>query len=272
MTGRKPLPARAWSAVTTVTDAARLLGLDWASAATRPYWDAARWSLRTLKFQAHARLRVMPLPEVVERLAPGPLGAVSLPPASIRTGGVGSAAHYYTLASLCQALAPRTALEIGTFLGVGTLALALNLPAEGRITTVDLPDAVEASQVDRLNSTDQGLVSRSRGQIGVAFAGHPAAGRITQVRADSTRVRFADLVPQAGLVVIDGGHSAAVVQSDTENALQCLAPEGAIVWDDYWWFYPDVVRYLDRLSQRLPLVRIADTNLVVHCARLSAGP
>jgi hypothetical protein len=254
-----------------MADTAQLLGLDWISTATRPYWHAARWSLRTLKFQAHAHLPTLPLPEIVARLGRGSSDAVSLPPATLPTGGVGSPAHYYALGSICQALAPRRVLEIGTFLGVGTLTLALNLPAAGQITTVDLPETVEAGQMESLNATDRGLVRRSRGKIGAAYADHPTASRIVAVRADSTTIKFAELTPNADFIVVDGGHSLAVVRSDSENALSALASEGAILWDDYWWFYPDVVRYLDELSRRVPLVRIADTNLVLHCRRVYSG-
>jgi hypothetical protein len=78
----------------------------------------------------------------------------------------------------------------------------------------------------------------------------------------------ADLVD---LVYVDGGHSFEICERDSENALSVIAPNGPILWDDYWWFYPDVVRYLDSLSERLELVRIEDTNLVVYSPSISSS-
>lgn len=46
--------------------------------------------------------------------------------------------HYRLLAALVQELAAQTVIEIGTFTGMGTLALARALPATGRMLTFDL--------------------------------------------------------------------------------------------------------------------------------------
>ena len=72
-----------------------------------------------------------------------------------------------------------------------------------------------------------------------------------------------DHVQSADFVFIDGGHTYELVKRDTENALSIIAKGGMIVWDDYWWFCPGVVSYLNELSRRLFLRRIDGTNLVV---------
>jgi len=46
--------------------------------------------------------------------------------------------HYRLLAALVRTLNPKTVIEIGTFTGMGTLALAQDLPPSGTLTTFDL--------------------------------------------------------------------------------------------------------------------------------------
>jgi predicted O-methyltransferase YrrM len=141
-------------------------------------------------------------------------------------------------------------------LGIGALTFAQNAP-NAIVYTIDLPDDTAAPT--NLNETDKNLVSRSRNRIGEAFAGHP---NIRQIRADSQSLLLKEITAAADLIFVDGGHSHEIVKADTENALEVVNKGGAIVWDDYWWFYPDVVRYLNELD--LPLRRVEHTNLVIY--------
>ena len=48
-----------------------------------------------------------------------------------------------------------------------------------------------------------------------------------------------------------------------------LSPTGTILWDDYFYMYPGVVRYLERLvdeGRRLHVIR--GTNVVIYDQRL----
>lgn len=65
------------------------------------------------------------------------------------TGRLGDAAaradrwpgeHYRLLAALTDLLRPRVAVEIGTFTGMGTLAVRSHMPAGGRVITYDIID------------------------------------------------------------------------------------------------------------------------------------
>ena len=69
------------------------------------------------------------------------------------------------------------------------------------------------------------------------------------------------------LVYVDGGHNRASITKDTENAFRVLGAAGAVIWDDYFHLYPDVVEYLDELADRLPLHSIAGTNYVIYSRR-----
>ncbi len=173
--------------------------------------------------------------------------------------GVGDPTYHYARAALARALRPRLIVEFGTFLGVSTLTMLQNSPDDARIVTIDLP--THASPAG-LTGTDLAL---ARVRCGEAFAMHPRRSAITQLRIDSRELCLVDYAPDgADLIFVDGGHTTDILRADTENALRVIRPGGIIVWDDYWWFYPDVVRYLDHLSTHLDFRRIEDTNLVVH--------
>ena len=79
--------------------------------------------------------------------------------------------------------------------------------------------------------------------------------------------RAEKIVSNVGLIFVDGGHSTPCITADTENAFRVLASDGTIVWDDYFHLYPDVVRFLDDLADRLPLHVIAGTNYVIYSKR-----
>jgi hypothetical protein len=248
------------SGFATVLAAGQLLGFDWIANGRRTFWDSARWQLRTLHFRAHSQIPAATLSEICRRIGPT-VDGVLMPSPTVNTEGVGSPDYYFALAAITRVLNPRIAVEFGTYLGVGTLTMALNAP-NAAIYTFDLPDSV--TWLHSLDATDLRLVQESRNRIGEAFIGKPQASRINQVRVDSEKLHLPDLVPKADMVVIDGGHSLSVVTADTDNAFTVLGERGVIVWDDYWWLYPDVVRYLEQKARDLPLKRIEGTNLVVY--------
>ena len=151
-----------------------------------------------------------------------------------------------------RARRPRSILEFGTYLGLGTLTMALNAPDDCRIVTVDLPDDAVIDDGHSLNEADLELVRRRRNRTGEAFAGTRVAHLITQVRADSLTWSPSTDLGHFDLVLVDGGHSTPVVRADTDNARRLLAPGGTIVWDDYFHLYPDVVAFLDGSGRRRP--------------------
>jgi predicted O-methyltransferase YrrM len=184
---------------------------------------------------------------------------------------VGSQSGYHTLGALVGGLQPSTILEFGTYLGVSALSMMLNAPAHTRLYTVDLPDSARAESVPELNALDQKHVTKSRHRVGEAFLQSPYVDRITQIAADSMTFRAESVLPVADYVYVDGGHSMPVISKDTENALRVLAPNGTVVWDDYFHLYPDVVAFLDDFSSRHELVAIEGTNYVVFSRRWEKG-
>ncbi|MEO8562051.1 MAG: hypothetical protein ABI601_08260 [bacterium] len=65
---------------------------------------------------------------------------------------------------------------------------------------------------------------------------------------------------------LDGSHAYSYVVSDSERAIELVAPGGLVLWHDYAGprHAPGVYRALNELSARLPLVRLEGTTLVAY--------
>ncbi|MCE7875210.1 class I SAM-dependent methyltransferase [bacterium CPR1] len=158
--------------------------------------------------------------------------------------------------ALVRVLKAQRVLEIGTFDGNTTLALAANLSEDGQVVTVDLPpDFDSMTDKTKLLRPGEEVNLTPRSQLGRQFQGHPLARRIKQVHADSATLDWSDLGGPFDLVFIDGCHSAPYVRSDSLNALQQVKEGGAILWHDYG-MTPDVSSEVDRLSREMPGLRV----------------
>jgi hypothetical protein len=258
------LLAHAGGGLTWATELFQVLVLDRLSPSRRQGAMRVSAACRTLKIHSRSPILSLEWPDLLAKLGSDASAPVSLPDALTQSRSVGDANYYYALSVLVNALRPSTILEIGTYLGVGTYCMAMNAPADCRIFTVDLPDEVTAETKHQLNHVDERHITRSRHRVGEAFLRSDCEKKITQIRADSLTFRAEQLLSPMDFVFIDGGHSLPCVAADTENALRVISPTGIILWDDYFHLYPDVVRFLDNLSYKIPLFRIAGTNLVVH--------
>lgn len=109
-------------------------------------------------------------------------------------------------------------LEIGTFFGATSAAVALAFP-EARIVTVDLPDPTVLA-LNAHTATKTGLAHRKLG----------LTSRIEQILCDSK-----DLVVEGtfDLIFVDGDHSTEGVLADLRIASRLLTPNGVIVVHDY---------------------------------------
>jgi predicted O-methyltransferase YrrM len=154
----------------------------------------------------------------------------------------------------------RRAVEVGTFDGNTALNLALNLGAEGRVVTIDLPPEGDPGAGQGADSLYAG--GRPANFVRRQYEGHPAAGRIHQVFGDSARLDWSSIGGPFDLAFIDGDHSASYVASDTRNALSVLRPGGIVLWHDYDW--RSVAGVLDRAAARgVPVRWIGGTRLAV---------
>lgn len=197
-------------------------------------------------------LREVPLADIVSSVA-----TVPIDPGHVHRDGALPIGQLIALLALALDRRPRIVLEIGTYFGTTTKALALALPS-ATIHTVDLPldfaPADAASGVD-----DHHLIARRN--VGVAFRDGPA--NIVQHLVDTASWDF--LAAQgAELVFIDGSHTYEYVKNDTMRCLEMCAPQATIVWHDCDRQHPGVVRWLAEMVDRgHPIVRLAGTPLAV---------
>jgi predicted O-methyltransferase YrrM len=251
-------------------DVVQVLVFDRLDPSRRRFSELASTSCRELRFHSRAKIRDLPLVQVIAMLTPRPVEVVTLSgPTDL--GDIGSLTGYHTLGVLVRALQPKTILEFGTYLGISTHTMALNALPDCRIYTVDLADDTSAELIPELNVIDQQLIRKSRHRVGEAFLRSSTKSQITQIRADSMTFRAETKMRDVDLVYIDGGHSLPVVTKDTENAFRVLSPTGTIVWDDYFHLYPDVVRFLDELQDQYPLHGIAGSNYVIYSRRFNSS-
>jgi predicted O-methyltransferase YrrM len=226
----------------------------------------AREKVRTTYFETHGNRRIptVELEEWLSALLGHPrrdCSDVTLPLGLLETSGVGSMGYFYVLAAICATINPKYIVEFGTFLGAGTLTMALN--CEARILTIDLPDETTWNNLDTLNEVDRGLVAHRKHQTGSLYTSHPVRNRIKELRCDSRTVDLCKHASSVDLCLVDGGHSMECVRADTENALRVLSPGGIILWDDYFWLYPDVVSYAEEFAKtHHGAVRIKGTGLI----------
>jgi hypothetical protein len=166
---------------------------------------------------------------------------VTLPPLVHLRVGTQDLHGLVSLLTIAQAIAAKSVFEIGTFTGLTTLALALNLP-EATIHTLDLPAGGKGAL--RIDQHDAEFLPDARTHR-VYLDSPLAAARIVQHEADSAEFDFNGLAQKFDLVYVDGAHSFEYVESDTEAAYRIVAADGAIVWDDYSRYWPEVAAYLD---------------------------
>ncbi|MGB9184639.1 MAG: class I SAM-dependent methyltransferase [Solirubrobacteraceae bacterium] len=208
-----------------------------------------------LELQAARLLEAIPTVELV-----AVTGAITfqaqLATGSSRHGWSLGAAEQVVLQSIISGREINNAFEIGTFNGGTTRVLAEALPPDGRVVTMDLPQAeFDASQAPR----------DFRGEnVGTAYRDSPAAGKVTQILADSL---IFDSSPHAGqydLVLVDGGHEYVHGVADTRTALTLVAPNGVIVWDDFAPYWHGLVRGICQEMQGRSLRRLAGTAFGVY--------
>jgi len=192
------------------------------------------------------------------------------PVGSVYGNAIGGIVPYYYVGALAAALRPKVSFEIGTYLGVSALTIALNTADDAKIFTVDLPDEFAESDLSTLTQGDRRLVMDTINTVGRALNEHSAGSKVQQIRCNSLELDVRRYTDQIDFAFIDGGHSYELVKNDTEKCLSVLAPGGVMMWDDYRWNLPGVSRYLDELRRTHALRRIGGTQYVCYSDRLAA--
>lgn len=232
----------------------------------RGVWSTARAAPRKLAhglakypfvLAAERRMGRLPQLQLVELLE-SPVHEVRLTMSASRHPWSFGAAEQIVLQMLIADRGVHCAFEIGTFNGGTTAMIAENLPDDGRVVTVDLPDeAFDATQhPDAFGASDVGSVHRAS----------PASHKVEEVRVDSLRLDATPWRAWADLVLVDGAHDYEHGFSDTRSALQIVKPGGIVLWDDFDPYWHGLVNGILDAAGNRPVGRLAGLPLAVLLA------
>lgn len=117
----------------------------------------------------------------------------------------------------------RSALEIGTFHGVGTCYMAAAMADGGRVTTIDVaePEAPHVMELARRCGLDN--INAIVDRLGAPWVMERMLGE--------------DPALQFDFIYIDGNHTLPAIAADFLYADKLLAPGGWLVFDDLDWSY-----------------------------------
>jgi len=159
---------------------------------------------------------------------------------------------------------PKRIFEFGTFIGRTTLHLAANSTA--KIYTLDLPPKGHEDYLAPV--VDDPELDVYPQQPGIKFQNTPYAERIQQLYGDSQRFDFSPFYGKVDCVFVDANHHYESVLRDSMNAFKMIKPDGVVIWHDYAPYAPGVIRALDMVSQRFPLIHIKGTSLAVYMGKM----
>lgn len=186
--------------------------------------------------------------QIIERLVPG-RQHISLPkqidlflPPQLVWGDINDPKKLSLLCKLAKGgFSPP--FEFGTFRGITTCNLAMNLPERShKVFTIDSDN--------QCNDGTANVEGKNYGHytVGEFYKARRVDRRVVQIIGDSLTTDLSEYYGMFGLVFVDAGHSYDAIKNDTEKAFKLVRKGGVIIWDDYCDYWPDVKRYLDELS------------------------
>jgi methyltransferase family protein len=164
------------------------------------------------------------------------------------------------LLSVLLAERPAQVLEIGTYMGHTTRAMAENLETAA-IHTADLPpDFFTEKKSDGPIPKDDFHLIKNR-IVGREFKNQPCEKRIVQHFGDTAAVDFKQF-GQPNFFFIDGSHTYEYCKNDSEKCL-AIAPRGStFLWHDCGVGHPGVIRFISEWRRAgRNIVRIHGTTL-----------
>lgn len=150
------------------------------------------------------------------------------------------------LASLYKNFKSDNHLELGTWEGFGTSLYCSS--STGKVTTVNLPDGETLEYSDnqnvysssyypalrkRFTGLDEHFPSDKGKSIGWIYRMNNFEDRVTQIFADTTRLKQSDFNQTFDSILIDGGHDKSTCISDSKLALSLLSEPGLVIWHDF---------------------------------------
>lgn len=146
--------------------------------------------------------------------------------------------------------------EFGTYKGFSITQLALNLPPETEIYTLDLPEGPIRTHFAIADPEDAIIaVEQGKGTL-VPATLRP---RIKFLQQDSAAFDETPFAGRMDFVFVDAAHNYDYVKNDSEKGWRMLRSGGIIAWHDCRHQDPGVVRYL--LQSPFQPVRVTGTTV-----------
>jgi len=155
------------------------------------------------------------------------------------------------LAALAHLVKAKRIFEFGTYKGVSTTQLALNVGENGMVFTLDLPEDHPAYSLPIPRKEEREIAAE--GQKGILIP-QDLRSRVTFLQADSALFDESPYLGTMDLVFVDGAHSYEYVKSDTEKGWRMLRPGGVLAWHDCVANHRDVVKYVRECGHAAKLV------------------
>jgi predicted O-methyltransferase YrrM len=156
------------------------------------------------------------------------------------------------LAAFIQKVGAKRIFEFGTYKGVSTSQLLLNLPDDGMVYTLDLPEDHPAYTLAIPKAEERQIASETGKGILIP---QELRNKVTFLRSDSATFDTTPYLGSMDLVFVDGAHSYEYVKNDTEKGWEMLRPGGIIAWHDCTPSHPEVVSYLKSYTPTPTLIR-----------------
>jgi hypothetical protein len=165
------------------------------------------------------------------------------------------------LLSLLIDWGPDVVVEIGTFNGATTAAMALNAP-NAMIHTVDLPLDYQIGKETTVSIPKDDFHLILGRKVGEAYKSLSGVNNITQHLVDSAIWDFEE-VKGATFFFIDGSHTYEYAKNDTEKCMAVASSNARFVLHDCDERHPGVVDYVFELMKKgIPVTRIKNTSIV----------
>lgn len=155
------------------------------------------------------------------------------------------------LAALTHLVNAKTIFEFGTYKGVSTTQLALNVAEGGMVFTLDLPEDHPAYTLPIPKPEERAIAAE--GGKGILIP-RDLLEKVTFISADSARFDETPYLGSMDLVFVDAAHSYEYVKNDSEKGWKMLRPGGVIAWHDCVASHRDVVKYIKECGHEIKLV------------------
>jgi hypothetical protein len=165
------------------------------------------------------------------------------------------------LLSILVAENPREVLEIGTYMGHTTRAMAENLK-DSIIHTVDLPPDFSAGHDAEHGQPKDDFHLIARRVVGREFKGQEVEQRIKQHFGDTAAINFQEF-GQPTFFFIDGSHTYEYCKQDSAKCFALCGGAGTFLWHDCDAGHPGVLKFVSEgRALGRPLARIMGTSLI----------